>query len=213
MDNNWQYKDRNANGICDSYAHIAAMIPNSYTYQWLCVESMNALRNANNYRPKLYCLPDQTVWQPIGTNGLPPFQDYYTQVRMIPGTIIVGMSLTVANDFAGWATTPFNKQNNFYVDVTDDGTGIPFFTGWVAETQFIAPCLYNDASGVTSRQTYNGKFPWFPLTKARPVSDPGIVSVGMCAKYEPSTDSPIAPQLILICCEPCNVFRGVGGCQ
>lgn len=203
---NWQYKDRNANGIVDTYAHISALIPNPYSYFSNCIDSMDALRNANNYRPKIYCVPDQTTFLPLTSAGMQPFSDFYTQVRMLPNTMIVGMSLAI------FGTGGFNKQNNFYVTVTDDGTGVPFFSEWVAETQFLVSVLYN-TSTITSRPTYNGKFPWFPLTKPRPVSDSGIVSVGMSLKLEPKTDPNYAPQVILMCAEPCNVFRNQRECQ
>lgn len=206
MQENWRYKDRNVNGIVDCYAHIAALIPNAYSYHAMCVGAMDAMRNANNYRPKLYPMPDQTAFTPLSSNGLTPFTDFYTQVRMLAGTYIMGMTLTVYPE-------NFTLQNNFYVDVTDDGAGVPFFTGWVSETQFLVPVAYNDASGITGRSTYTGKFPWFPFTKPRPVSEPGIVSVGMCAKYNPSTSSNIAPQLVLVCAEPCNVLRNVQECR
>jgi hypothetical protein len=206
MQQNWLYKDRNANGIVDTYAHIAALIPNPYSYPWACVEAMDAVRNANNYRPKIYCVPDQTQFIPLNTAGMKPFSDFYTQIRMVSGTIVVGMSLTI------FGTGGFNKQNNFYVQVVDDGSGIPFFTEWVADTHFLVQVALNTAS-ITSRVVYNGKFPWFPLTKPRVVSEPGIVSVGLCLKYEPNTDPNYAPQVVLICLEPCGVFNNAQECQ
>jgi len=204
---NWQYLDRNENGICDSLAHIPQNIPSPYNFYSMCAEAMMALRLANNYRPKLYCVPDPTIWGPnnVATNGMPPFSDYYTQARMIPGTFVVGFTL-------GIQTASWNKQNNLYVEITDDGTGIPFFVGWLAETQFMVPVLYNDLSGVTSRAVPTWKFPFMPLVKPRAVSDPGIVSVGMCAKYEPSSDPNIWPQVTIVCAEPCNVIRNVKEC-
>lgn len=211
MKENWQFFDRNANGIVDTYAHIPQMIPNNYNYYSLCAEAFMALRQANNYRPKFYSLPDPTIWGPnnISQNGMPPFSDYYTQARMIPGTMILGFTLGLQASAGA-----FSRQNNFYVEITDDGSGLPFFVGWVSETQFMVPVLYNDTTGITARAIPTQKFPWMPLVKPRPVADPGIVSIGFCAKYTGFSVSPnIQPQLTVICAEPCNLPRNLKECE
>lgn len=201
------YKDRGANGLCDSFAHNAALIPNAYTFQWMCVNGMEGLRRANNFRPKLYCFPDPSLLTPVTTNGMTPFSVYYTQIRMVPGTVVMGMTVNSTSN-------PFARQNNFYVEVVDDGTGVPFFTGWLSEVNFDAPTAFNDPNN-TARPVYNGKIAWMPLTKTRVINSPGVISIGMCFKSDPNNASNfnIAPQVILVCAEPCSSQMVPGVCD
>lgn len=203
----WQYKNRD-NGIVDPWLHINMLIPNAYTYQWQCVEQMDAIRRANNYRPKVYAIPDDSTWYPIATAGMQPFSTYNTQVRMLPNTLILGFQL--------WPDTSQSASpdpDNFYVTVTDDGTGTPIIDGWMAEVETITPVTYTSLIAPAGRQCFSGKTPWFPLPKPRVILDPGIVSIEFCRKNIPGASLNSAPQLLLFCAQPCSVTRGVEECQ
>jgi hypothetical protein len=176
------------------------MIPSPYNYVSLCFGAMSALRLSNNYRPKLYAVPDQTE---LGA-GLTPFSDYMTQVRIIPGSIVIGMSLVVLNWFTPPTDAAFVWQNNFYVGCEDDATGIPFFSDWLTEAMFGSPVLFNSLTTPGVSQ-YVAKTAWLPLTRPRPIEAPGTVTVKMSYKGQPVTPSQnISPQLILICAQPCG---------
>jgi hypothetical protein len=202
------YKQRFSNTV-EGLALNPAVIPNPYGYQSLCFEALDAVRTANNYRPKIYAVPDQTAF---GSTGLAPFNDFITQVRMLPGTLIIGMSLTVLNYYGSPTAIAFNPASNFYVAVNDDTTGIPLFSDWLGELLFNVPTLYNDATHA-ARPDHVNKTAWLPLTKPRPILTPGIVTVTMCYKGTPGVSQNIAPQLLLQCAEPCDVIRGVRECQ
>lgn len=194
------------NNSVDGWALNSALYPSPYVYQWLCVEAMDAVRNANNYRPKIYGIPDITTFYSQQPQGMTPFTDYITQVRMLPGTIILGMSMGLSGS-GTWLL-----QNNFYVDVTDDATGIPFFSDWLSEQTFNVPAVWNSVA-VANVQDYVAKTAWLPLTRPRPVLSPGICSVTMSFKGTPSSTNPIFPQLTILCAEPCNMFRAQGECE
>ena len=201
------YMQRMDNTV-DGFAYNTAVIPNLYGYQSLGVAALDAVRNANNYRPKIYAIPDQTEFGA----GLPPFTDFITQVRMIPGTLVIGMSLTILVLSGVNTATYWPTMNNFYVSVNDENTGLPFFSDWLTEALFNVPVLYNDTVA-TNRQDYVPKTAWLPLTRPRPVLAPGIITVTMCYKGTPGVSPNIAPQVLLQCAEPCTVWRGQGECQ
>ena len=217
-----QYKQR-VNNFVDGVALNSAVYPLPYVYQWLCYDAAEAARVANNYKPKIYAIPDQAVF-PIRVNppvtnadnpGMLPFSDYVTQVRMLPGTLVVGMSLTLIFFTApgSYSANAFRKPGNFYVTALDDATGIPFFTDWPCELNFNVPVLWQGDGllpPIQNKQCYVAKTAWLPLTKPRAVLAPGIISVAMSYKGTPG-DINISPQLILQCAEPCNVMRPGGG--
>lgn len=195
-----QYLQRPGNFV-DGLAVNTAVIPSPRNYASLCFNAMSSVRLANNYRPKLYAIPDQSE---LGA-GMTPFSDYMTQARIIPGSIIIGMSLVVLNWFTPPTDAAFAWQNNFYVGVEDDATGIPFFNDWLSEAVFDVPVLYN-APAALGVNYYVAQTAWLPLTRPRPVESPGTVTVKMCYKGQPSLPSPnMSPQLILICAQPCGI--------
>lgn len=219
------YKQR-VNNVVDGWALNSALYPNPYYYQWLCVGAMDAVRAANNYRPKIYAIPDQTAIparaNPITSNdeapGMQPFSDYITQVRMLPGTIVLGMSLTVLVYVGGapgvYQAITFQQPNNFYVNCTDDATGIPFFSNWMTELMFNVPCLWQGDGllpPLINQVDYVAKTSWLPLTRPRPVLNPGVVTVTMCHKSNVGNYN-INPQLLLMCAEPCNAIRAQEEC-
>lgn len=218
------YKQRINNSV-DAWAINSALFPVEYSYQWQCVNAMNAVRAANNYRPKIYAVPDQSVFpqhaNPIVTNpdnpGMLPFSDYTTQVRMVPGTIVVGMSLAVTNFGAPGAydSNYFDRLANTYLNCTDDATGVPFFSDWMAEILFNVPVFWNGqvpAPPVQGVGAYTAVTSWLPLTRPRTVLSPGVVTVQMCFKSTPGGANE-APQLLLYCAEPCNVIRNTQECE
>lgn len=196
-----EYLQRTTNKV-DGWALNHAVIPNAYSYQALSVGSMS-LRYANNFKPKVYAVPDVSQF---GAAGIPPFSNGVYQVRITPGSFILGCSLTITNYFGTPEAKNFSWQNNFYVAVMDDSTGIPLFSDWLTEALFNVPVLWNDPSGAPSaRQTYVPKTAWFPLTKPRPVVDPGTVTVEFSYKgtVTPASQN-IAPQVVIMCAEPCS---------
>jgi hypothetical protein len=216
------YKQRESNMV-DGVSLNAAVVPNQYGYQSLCYSAMDAVRLANNYRPKIYAAPDLNVYGLCDSGvdtplGIPQFSDYVTQIRMLPGTLVLGMTLAVI-DFIG--NTPgsqgggfsntFNLANNLYVSVVEDGTGIPFFSNWLSQLLFNVQTHLNDATN-TNRNVYSLITHWLPFTRPRVVLDPGSVTVSFCYKGNSSTVN-MAPQVILQCAEPCNVFRNSQECQ
>lgn len=212
------YKQRLNNQV-DGWALDSGLYNNPYVYQWLCVEAQDAIRNANNYRPKIYAIPDAGAF-PIspasgGTNpGEPAFSDYATQVRMLPGTIVLGMTLTYAlyNAPGVYSALAFNAPGQMYINVTDDATGIPFFSDWISEALFNVPVLWQGAvpsPPFGSLSTYVAKTAWLPLTRPRPILSPGVITVEFSYKAGFNTTT----QLILNCAEPCNVFRAQGECE
>jgi hypothetical protein len=200
------YKQR-LNNFVDGFAVNTALIPNRYGYQSLCLDGLGPLRLANNYRPKIYAVPDQSE---LGT-GLIPFTDYMTQVRALPGTLVVGMSLVVLN-WNNQTDVAFNLEDNFYISVEDDATGVPFFSDWLCESMFNMPVLYTDATN-TGVTTYVAKTAWLPLTKPRPIEDSGIMTIKMCYKATPASSGNISPQLLIICAEPCTILTQTLECE
>jgi hypothetical protein len=211
-----RYKQREAN-LVDGVALNTAVVPNQYGYQSLCYSAMDAIRLSNNYRPKIFAAPDLNVYglNSVGSTpiGLTPFSDYVTQIRVLPGTIVLGMSIAVL-DFiqpgtAGGEAGDFNIANNFYVSLTDEGTGVPFFSDWLSQLLFNVPTLLNDTNN-TSRPVYVPKTQWLPLTRPRVILAPGILTATFCYKGAVVN---LAPQIVLNCAEPCNVIRNNQECQ
>lgn len=194
-----QYRQRPDNFV-DGWAYNTAMLPNRYSYQNLCFGAMSAIRAANNFRPRLYAMPDQSAF---GTTGITPFTDYTTQVRMLPGTQVLGITIGFITFSSSPVITPFNMENAYYVNVMDDSTGIPFFSDWLSEVMFNIPVLYTDAT-VTNRSVYVPKTAWLPLTRPRPILAPGIVTMTFSYKGNAAGAIRISPQVVLICAEPCE---------
>ena len=190
------------NNFVDGFAINTAVIPNRYSYQDLALNAMGALRLANNYRPRIYAVPDQSAF---GLTGMVPFSDFMTQIRALPGTIITGMTLCVLN-FGTDDDVALALTDNLYISVEDEATGIPFFSDWAAELMFNSPTLYTDTA-IGPVSTYVSKTAWLPLTRPRPLVDSGVVTVKMSYKATPGTSGNIAPQLLLICAEPCAQIR------
>ena len=207
------YKRRESN-LVDGIALNSAVTPNLYGYQSLCYSAMDAVRLSNNMRPKIYAVPDMFSYGVnsggVGTPlGMQPFTDYVTQIRVLPGTLVLGMTLAVLGNIQaatpGGSSGTFLLANNFYVSVVDDGTGVPFFSDWLNQLLFNVPTNLNDATN-TARPTYVAKTQWLPLTRPRVILDPGSITVTFCYKGTDPTIN-IAPQVILNCAEPCNVMR------
>jgi hypothetical protein len=209
------YLQRTVN-VVDGFSLNSAVYPLPYVYQGLCIGAMGPIRQANNYKPKIYAIPDQSVFG-LGVanpnnSGMTPFSDYVTQTRVVPGTLVLGITIAMIVWEAGSITPPFgvaaglDVPNNLYINVTDDATGIPFFSSWLADIAFNVPILWN-STGPQNVPDYVTKTAWLPLTKPRPILSPGIITVEMCLKsYIP--DRNVSPQVILQCAEPCGNAEG-----
>lgn len=210
------YLQRPGNFV-DGFALNSGVTPSPYCFQSMCFEGLSTIRIANNYRPKIYAIPDQSTFggYPIPTGGNPPpgspgmfpFTDFMTQVRMLPGTVILGMALVNVGGLNG-----FFLADNFYINVEDDATGIPFFSDWIAELMFNGPVLWNSV-GNANVYDYVAKTCWLPLTRPRVIEAPGTITITGCYKATPGSSVNLAPQLILQCAEPCSVLRGVSECE
>lgn len=209
-----------ASNFVDGLALNSAITPSPYCYQSMCFEGLNTIRLANNYRPKIYCVPDQSTFgyplplggaPPPGSNGMFPFTDFMTQVRMLPGTVVLGMTLANVGGDGGYPFG-FNLADNFYISVEDDATGVPFFSDWIAELMFNVPVLWNSVARANVFD-YVAKTCWLPLTRPRVIEAPGTITVKGCYKATPGSSINISPQLILHCAEPCSVIRGISECE
>ena len=212
---------RRVNNHVDGFALNTAINPSPYVYQWACIESMLPVRVANNYRPKIYAVPDQSVYPVARVNppttfaeqpGMLPLSDYTTQVRMLPGTIVLGLGLTVLNYVPEvYTASRFLTVDSLYLHVADDTTGIPFFSDWIAEINFNVPMtsVFNFHAPIEGVY-YVAKTAWLPLTKPRLITPPGLINVTISYNTGAITGVNIAPQVILQCAEPSNVIRPVG---
>jgi len=203
-----QYKQRADNYVTGS-AFNHAVVPNRYSYFSLANQMMSGIRNANNFRPRLFALPDSSVF---GTTGIAPFTDYTSQIRMLPGTQVVGYSLGFITFGEVPTDSPLYMENAFYLSLMDDSTGIPFFSDFLSEIFFNINVAYTNGS-VSQKQVYVAKKAWMPLTRPHPILAPGIVTMTFSYKGSLTDNIFIAPQVLLVCAEPCGAVVNLGECQ
>jgi hypothetical protein len=100
-----------------------------------------------------------------------------------------------------------------YFNVTDDATGIPLFSSWLADIAFNVPILWQGSSA--NIPVYVAKSAWLPMTKPRTILAPGVITVEMCYKAG-IPDRNVSPQILLQCAEPCGNASSAlaeGACQ
>lgn len=130
--------------ICDSfiYSTTLRLLPTQYRASVLA--QMEVLRRSRSYKARYYTCPD-TLVEPIAAYG-----QVETQVRMIPGTYVWGLSLFRSPTTGG------------RVQITDASTEIPLFS------DYIRAALLVQASGQRAPTL---------LAQPRLISEPGQVNV------------------------------------
>lgn len=186
--------------IVDGFCYAARMMDTPYMYQTSALESLDTLRRAKNFVPRIYALPDIT-------NGpLANYSNFTGQVRVVDGSYLWAVSLGVFIDdnigppFAFDRSFPSVGQNGqrYFISVRDEGSGVPIFSDWVSETNLFVPT--DDSSD--NRVFYSILAP-MPLSSPRPILAPGVLTVNISFTFTYAVAS-VTPQVLLYCAEPCN---------
>lgn len=156
-------------------------------YRASAVKQLEFLRRANNYRPRMYVVPD-----PFNV----PIQPYLTQeyqFRVTPGSLIWAVLANAYDPSSHYAQV---SAKDLLVQVTDSCTGVKFFSDFTTAATFQAPQMRAAAD------TNFGVEP-FILTEPRLIGDPGHINV------EISNALGVAQyiQFTLFSAEPCEVIH------
>lgn len=144
---------------------------------------MDILRKAGSYKCKMYGAPD-TLVQSIPSHG-----QVETQIRMIPGTYIWGISVDVpVTDSTPDHTASPDQLGALTIQVTEAATELPLFADYI-QAMLMSP-------GIPSLGLYP-RAPFF-LSPPRLIGPPGQINVEI---YNDYTEVVIA-QVCLFCAEP-----------
>jgi hypothetical protein len=145
---------------------------------------MDVLRKAGAYKFKMYGAPDGLV-EPIPAHG-----QVETQIRMIPGTYIWGLSFDASLSTFSDQGLPGNKIS---IQITEEATEIPLFADYIQAILMMPEAFVIVQLGLVGY----GRNPIL-LPGPRWVGPPGQLNVEMYNDNQTSVEM----QLVLYCAEP-----------
>lgn len=169
-------------GVVDAFTLNPSIRYRPGYYMPLALASLDVLRRANTWRPKLHTLPDD-INMPI-----PAFETLEYQVRVVPGSYLWALVLNQYND--AWASV---NAADVWCQITDSCNGIPLFD------DFISARSHSTLQNVAT-DARNAMLPHL-LTQPRLILEPGLLNV------ELANTATVARrcQLVLFTAEPCEI--------
>jgi hypothetical protein len=149
----------------------------------LALASLDVLRRANTYRPKMHLLPDD-INMPIAA-----FETLEYQVRVVPGSYVWGLILN-QYDPATWVNV---NAADIWCQITDSCNGIKLFD------DFISARSHSTLQNVAT-DARNAMLPHL-LTHPRLVLEPGLLNVELANTATAARRC----QLVIFTAEPCEV--------
>lgn len=159
--------------LIDPFVYTTTLRLLQTQYRASAIAQMETLRRARSYKARYYTSPDPLV------DPIPAFSQVETQIRMIPGTYVWGISLFISINIEE-VILPIRVQ------ITDASTEIPLFSDYI--------------KGRLIQQGTGERAPTI-LGQPRLISEPGNVNVEM---YN-DNNTAATVQLVLYCAEPIPV--------
>jgi len=169
-------------GIVDGFTLNPAIRYRPGYYMALALASMDVLRRANTYRPKIHVLPDD-INQPIAA-----FETLEYQVRVVPNSYVWGLILNQYD--AAWANV---AAADIWCKITDACNGIPFYE------DFPGAAMLSTLQNVAT-DARNACLPHL-LTQPRLILEPGLLNVEIAN----TANATRRCQLVMFTAEPCEI--------
>jgi hypothetical protein len=155
-------------------------------YMASALGSMDVLRRANTYRPKWYIVPDDEHVT-IGA-----YQTHQVQIHLVTRSYVWGL---IVNQFSTVAPYAQINADDVWCQITDSGSGIPFFSDFVRGRGF-------QSLQATVNDQRNAMLPYL-FTQPRLILEPGLLAVELANTAAVA----IRPQFILFVAEPWEEYR------
>lgn len=149
----------------------------------LALGSLDVLRRANTYRPKLHIVPDD-INQPIAA-----FETVEYQVRVVPNSYVWGLIFNQYHE-QNWSAV---AATDTWIQITDACNGIQFFD------DFVSGQLFTSLQNVVTDQR-NASLPHL-LTQPRLILEPGLLNVEIANTATGTRRC----QLVIFTAEPCEL--------